>query len=110
MQHVVRPGDPSAPESVHLATWPQADARLIDPVPSEQVRTARALVEAARAARKRSKGRIRQSAPELAAEWIARDLVAHETLATSVALVDSLDEGFTGTVGDAVPITVGVEV
>jgi isoleucyl-tRNA synthetase len=34
--------------------------------------------------------------------------VAHETLATSVALVDSLDEGFAGTVGEAVPIMVGV--
>lgn len=33
-----------------------------------------------------------------------------ETLATSVALVDSLGEGVAGTVGDAVPITVGVEV
>jgi isoleucyl-tRNA synthetase len=59
-QHVIRPGDPDAPESVHLATWPQADAGLIDPVLSEQVRIARALTEAGRAARKSSKVRIRQ--------------------------------------------------
>jgi isoleucyl-tRNA synthetase len=37
-----------------------------------------------------------------------QDFVAHETLAISVVLVDSLDEGFTGTVGEAMPITVSV--
>jgi hypothetical protein len=36
--------------------------------------------------------------------------VSHETLATSVALVNSLDKGFAGTVGEAVPITVDVVV
>jgi isoleucyl-tRNA synthetase len=50
------------------------------------------------------------AAPEnvLAAVRAHQDFVAHETLATSVTLVDSLDEGFVGTVGEAVPITVGV--
>jgi isoleucyl-tRNA synthetase len=59
-QQVIRPGDPAAAESVHLATWPQADAQLIDPALSEQVRTARVLAEAGRAARKSSDVRIRQ--------------------------------------------------
>ncbi len=59
-QHAVRPGDPDAPESVHLATWPQPEPALLDPTLSAQVRTARALAEAGRAARKASKVRIRQ--------------------------------------------------
>ncbi|MCW2941757.1 MAG: putative isoleucyl-tRNA synthetase [Actinomycetia bacterium] len=59
-QQVIRPGHSSAPESVHLATWPHADPGLIDAVLTEQVRTARALAEAGRAARKNSNIRIRQ--------------------------------------------------
>jgi len=59
-QQVIRRGNPAAPESVHLATWPQPDASLIDPELSAQVATARALAEAGRAARKASSLRIRQ--------------------------------------------------
>ena len=59
-QRVVRPGSPGRPDSVHLAGWPQADVSLLGAVLSEQVRTARALAEAGRAARKSSKVRIRQ--------------------------------------------------
>jgi isoleucyl-tRNA synthetase len=59
-QQVIRPGTPSAPESVHLATWPQPETSLIDPELSAQVATARALAEAGRAARKASNIRIRQ--------------------------------------------------
>src|SRR2546423_6190457 len=59
-QQVIRRGNASAPESVHLATWPQPDATLIDPQLSIQVATARALAEAGRAARKASNLRIRQ--------------------------------------------------
>jgi isoleucyl-tRNA synthetase len=57
-QHVIRPGNQSAPESVHLATWPEPDAGLINPELS--VATARALAEAGRSARKASNVRIRQ--------------------------------------------------
>jgi len=57
---VVRPGDAALPESVHLATWPEADPALIDPVLSEQVALARAVTEAGRAARKASAVRVRQ--------------------------------------------------
>jgi isoleucyl-tRNA synthetase len=59
-QQVIRRGNPSAPESVHLATWPQPDTQLIDSNLSTQVATARALAEAGRAARKASSLRIRQ--------------------------------------------------
>jgi isoleucyl-tRNA synthetase len=59
-QLVVRPGDASAPDSVHLATWPLPDPGLVDPVLSGQVATARALTEAGRAARKAHGLRVRQ--------------------------------------------------
>jgi isoleucyl-tRNA synthetase len=62
-QQVIRPGAPSAPESVHLASWPWPDTRLIDPQLSAEVATARALTEAGRAARKASNIRIRQPLP-----------------------------------------------
>ncbi|WP_330253571.1 isoleucine--tRNA ligase [Nocardia sp. NBC_00565] len=59
-QDVVRPGDPLAPESVHLAEWPVVDPTVIDRSLAEQVRIAQALAEAGRAARKASKVRVRQ--------------------------------------------------
>ncbi len=59
-QQVVRPGDPAAAESVHLASWPEADPRLIDRDLPERVATARALAEAGRAARKTTSIRVRQ--------------------------------------------------
>ncbi|WP_024805765.1 isoleucine--tRNA ligase [Nocardia sp. BMG51109] len=59
-QDVVRRGDPHAPESVHLSEWPAPDPTLIDPAIAENVRTAQALAEAGRAARKAGKVRVRQ--------------------------------------------------
>lgn len=59
-QHVIRPGTASAPESVHLARWPEPDIRLIDSKLSAQVALARVLTEAGRAARKMSNIRLRQ--------------------------------------------------
>ncbi|MGH3934557.1 MAG: isoleucine--tRNA ligase, partial [Pseudonocardiaceae bacterium] len=84
-QHVIRPGSPSAPESVHLATWPQPDTSLIDPELSAQVATARALAEAGRAARKASNVRVRQP--------LGRALVALPAGAELVqALLDDVGE------------------
>jgi len=59
-RQVIKPGNPAAPESVHLTDWPQPDRRLINADLSSQVSVARALAEAGRAARKASKVRIRQ--------------------------------------------------
>lgn len=49
-----------APDSVHLTTWPQADVSLMSTQLADQVRTARALAEVGRAARKASKVKVRQ--------------------------------------------------
>ncbi|SDG59658.1 Isoleucyl-tRNA synthetase [Lentzea fradiae] len=59
-QRVIRPGAPSAAESVHLASWPRADQRLVDAGLSKQVASARGLAELGRAARKATGIRVRQ--------------------------------------------------
>ncbi len=59
-QDVVRPGDAAAPESVHLAGWPEYDAGAVDEELSAAVALARRLVELGRAARADAKVRTRQ--------------------------------------------------
>jgi isoleucyl-tRNA synthetase len=88
-QHVIRPGAPSAPESVHLASWPQPDTRLIDPALSAEVALARALTEAGRAARKARNIRLRQPLARAlvglpaAPSWPRRCLTTSATSSTS---------------------------
>ena len=52
--------DPSAPTSVHLASWPEVDHSLVDDVLREQMALVRRLVELGRAARAGSSVRTRQ--------------------------------------------------
>ncbi|MCI0689173.1 MAG: isoleucine--tRNA ligase [Sporichthyaceae bacterium] len=59
-QDLVRPVTPDAPESVHLASWPQADPALADPKLSEQMALVRRLIELGRAARATAAVRTRQ--------------------------------------------------
>ena len=59
-QDVVRPVTPGAPESVHLADWPAADAADVDDDLAARVALARRLVELGRAARADAKVRTRQ--------------------------------------------------
>ncbi len=59
-QDVVRPVDPAAAESVHLASWPEYDASAVDEDLSAGVALARRLVELGRAARADAKVRTRQ--------------------------------------------------
>ncbi|GAB2757881.1 isoleucine--tRNA ligase [Nocardioides pakistanensis] len=59
-QDVVRPTGSDAPESVHLATWPDYDPGDIDEELSGAVALARRLVELGRAARADAKVRTRQ--------------------------------------------------
>ena len=59
-QDVVRPVDPAAPESVHLADWPAWTDADVDEELSASVALARRLVELGRAARADAKVRTRQ--------------------------------------------------
>jgi isoleucyl-tRNA synthetase len=59
-QDVVRPVTPGAPESVHLASWPEYDVAAIDDGLAEQMRLARRVVDLGRAARAEAKIKTRQ--------------------------------------------------
>jgi isoleucyl-tRNA synthetase len=59
-QDLVRSVDPGAPESVHLAGWPEYDEQAVDVELSAAVALARRLVELGRAARADAKVRTRQ--------------------------------------------------
>ncbi len=59
-QDLVVPVDPAAPDSVHLATWPETDPALIDPLLSERMLLVRRLVELGRASRAESGVKTRQ--------------------------------------------------
>ncbi len=59
-QDLFRTTDPAAPTSVHLASWPEPDAALADPLLADQMALVRRLVELGRAARATSSVRTRQ--------------------------------------------------
>ena len=59
-QNLVRSVDAAAPESVHLADWPKADAALIDESLSEGMRLAMRVASMGRAARSKAGIRVRQ--------------------------------------------------
>jgi isoleucyl-tRNA synthetase len=59
-QALVVPTDPAAPDSVHLATWPEPQPNLVDTALSRQMNLARQLVEIGRAARAASGIKVRQ--------------------------------------------------
>jgi isoleucyl-tRNA synthetase len=58
-QNMVRSQDPSAPESIHMCDWPEADAALIDEQLDMQMDTIRNIVEAASNARQKAKRKLR---------------------------------------------------
>jgi len=97
-QAVVADVVPGAPDSVHLASWPQAGAD--DPALREQMALVRRLVELGRAARTQSKVRTRQPlgrALVAAAGWDALppELRAEVADELNVAAVGSLGEAGT---------------
>jgi isoleucyl-tRNA synthetase len=59
-QNLIRSVDPAAPESVHLADYPVADPALIDPALEAEVALVRTVVSLGRAAREKSKLKVRQ--------------------------------------------------
>ncbi|NYI07109.1 isoleucine--tRNA ligase [Allostreptomyces psammosilenae] len=96
-QDLVRPVDPQAPESVHLASWPVADEALIDPALSEQMALVRRLVELGRATRADSGVKTRQPLSRAliaAAGWesLGEELRAQIAEELNVAALASLAE------------------
>ncbi len=64
-QNLVLRLDPSAPDSVHLTEWPQADAEALDEDLMRDMRALMRLVELGRAARAASGVKLRQPQPEV---------------------------------------------
>ncbi|NJL92779.1 MAG: isoleucine--tRNA ligase [Anaerolineae bacterium] len=94
--------DPSAPDSVHLARWPQADRTHIDAALVEEMRLAKRLVSLGHGARNAAKIRVRQPLSEAAfgvpsthdAELVMRlqELIADELNVKRVRVLEA-DEG-----------------
>jgi len=59
-QNLVRSVDAGAPESVHLALWPEADAALVDQKLNDETRTVMRVVSLGRAARSKAGIKVRQ--------------------------------------------------
>ena len=93
--------DPEAPESVHLSSWPEQRADLVDPDLAERTRLARRITELGRAARAEAKVRTRQplrralvatSAHERLGEELRRE-VAEELNVHEVEPLSAAGEG-----------------
>jgi isoleucyl-tRNA synthetase len=65
-QNLVRSLDPKAPESVHLALWPEFDARLIDETLNHDMRLVMRLASLGHAARAKANRKVRQPLSEAA--------------------------------------------
>jgi isoleucyl-tRNA synthetase len=59
-QNLVRSADPDAPESVHLSSWPAADALQVDQKLMDETRTVMRVVSVGRAARSKAGIKVRQ--------------------------------------------------
>jgi isoleucyl-tRNA synthetase len=92
-QDLVRPVEPEAPESVHLAAFPVASPELRDPGLSARMAIARRLVELGRAARAESGLKVRQP---LSRALVSADGLPGELLAEIAAELN---------VGEIAPLT-----
>ncbi|MFO7674743.1 MAG: isoleucine--tRNA ligase [bacterium] len=59
-QNLVRAGDPSAPESVHLCPYPEPDPARLDPDLEREVELVRAVVSLGHSAREKARLKVRQ--------------------------------------------------
>ncbi|MBV9870008.1 MAG: isoleucine--tRNA ligase, partial [Frankiaceae bacterium] len=105
-ERLVRDVDVTAPDSVHLRTWPAAEVGAIDPTLSQQMGLVRRLVELGRSARTESKVRTRQPlarAMVSGAGWdaLGPELRQHIADELNVRSVDALTSA-----GDLVDTTV----
>jgi isoleucyl-tRNA synthetase len=101
-QNLVRGADPHAPESVHLAAWPEVDGARIDEAVNRDMALVMKLVSLGHSARQRAERKVRQplaeaafsvgSAQERAAVERYADLMADELNVKRVRLLDASGE------------------
>jgi isoleucyl-tRNA synthetase len=104
-QNLVRSVDPRAPESVHLAQWPQTDASLIDETLNREMALVMKLVSLGHSARQKANRKVRQPLAEAAfalgrpderhAVETYADLIADELNVKKVRLLDASSEAAT---------------
>ena len=94
-QDLIVATDPTAAASVHLASWPVADAAAIDPHLDEAMRLTRRIVELGRSARSEAKVKTRQPLkraliPSTAFSLLDADLCAEVMAELNVESVESV--------------------
>jgi isoleucyl-tRNA synthetase len=102
-QDLVVAVDPAAPQSVHLAAFPDADASLLDPALSANMAVTRRLVELGRAARAESGMKVRQplSRALASADGLPDDLLAEIAAELNVGVIAPLAGSFVDTTAKA---------
>jgi isoleucyl-tRNA synthetase len=106
-QNLVRTFDPTAPESVHLATWPESDPGLVDEGLNRDMALVMRLVSLGHAARNKADRKVRQplaeaafsvgSAAERSPVSDYADLIADELNVKKVRLLDASTEAVSHT-------------
>ncbi len=106
-QNLVRSVDPAAPESVHLAAWPDYDPALVDEKLNRDMALVMRLVSLGHAARNKANRKVRQPLAEAAfsvgnvedrpAVTAFADLIADELNVKKVRLLDASTEAVSHT-------------
>ena len=107
-QNLVRSADPDAPESVHLATWPEVDSTLVDESLNRDMQLVMRLASLGHAARAKANRKVRQPLAEAAfsvsnvnerpALTQYADLLADELNVKKIRLLDASTEALQHTV------------
>jgi isoleucyl-tRNA synthetase len=107
-QNLVRAVSPEAPESVHLAAWPETNLALVDEKLNQEMRLVMRLASLGHAARSKANRKVRQplaeaafsvaNVNERAAVSAFEDLLADELNVKKVRLLDASSEALQHTV------------
>ncbi|MBW7920215.1 MAG: isoleucine--tRNA ligase [Anaerolineales bacterium] len=107
-QNLVRSADADAPESIHLARWPEADVSRIDETLNRDMATVMKLVSLGHSARQKANRKVRQPLSEAAfsvgnvserkAVEAFAELIADELNVKRVRLLDSSTEAVAHTI------------
>ncbi|MCZ7550410.1 MAG: isoleucine--tRNA ligase [Anaerolineales bacterium] len=107
-QNLVRSADEDAPESIHLARWPETDVSRIDETLNRDMATVMKLVSLGHSARQKANRKVRQPLSEAAfsvgnvserkAVEVFAELIADELNVKRVRLLDSSTEAVAHTI------------